>query len=159
MSRDAEKKMFLLTEWWGEFAPARTIKLLDRFAVIDHAAALARLGVLSAEPSVYVLFSGTYGHEVPVYVGKADDPIRRWNGHLDGLRKGQKSYARWRTALLDPDGRAAADLTLMVIPVAAINRPPIPGFPLTLGALEYQLVGLIQDAYPGRLLNVEGRGR
>ena len=54
----------------------------------------------------------------------------------------------------DRDGRAAADLTLLVVPVAAITRPPIPGFPVTLGAVEYQLVGLVQDAHPGRLLNV-----
>lgn len=159
MSRDAERKRTLLAEWWAEFIPARIIKLLDRLSPFNPATMLARLGGLSLEPSVYVLFSAEYGQDVPVYVGQASNPVSRWNGHIEGLRKGQKSYARWRAALFDTEGRAVAALTLLVVPVAAITRPPIPGFPVTMGAVEYQLVGLAQDAYPGRLLNSEGRGR
>src|SRR5262249_4872046 len=116
MSRDAEKKQALLADWWAEFVPNRTIKLLDQLTGFAPAAVLARLGTVSPEPSVYVLFCGAEGQGVPVYVGKADDPISRWKVHLEGLQKGQRSYARWRADLLDADGRAAADLTLLVVP-------------------------------------------
>lgn len=47
----------------------------------------------------------------------------------------------------------------MVVPEDAISASPIPGFPTSVGSVEYQLVALAQDAFPGTLLNREGVGR
>jgi len=47
----------------------------------------------------------------------------------------------------------------MVVPQDAIIAPPIPGFPTSVGSVEYQLVALAQDAFARTLLNREGVGR
>jgi hypothetical protein len=93
------------------------------------------------------------------FLGKTDDPMARWRQHLDGWASGTGSYARWRQALLDAEGRVRYPLTLLVVSAVAIVRAPLPGFPTTVGSVEYQLVGLAADAFPGRLLNSEGQGR
>jgi hypothetical protein len=99
------------------------------------------------------------GEATPVYIGKTDDPMVRWRQHLDGWASGTGSYARWRQTLLDAEGRVRCPLTLLVVPAGAIVRAPLPGFPTTVGSVEYQLVGLAADTFPGRLLNSEGQGR
>lgn len=159
MNRDADKKRELLTGWWSGYLPTYSVRLFDRSARFDLAVARTRLAGLPAAPSVYVLFATAADGTAPVYIGKAENPVVRWAQHLDGWQKGARGYGRWRAALLDPDDRALADLTLLVVPVADVRTPPIPGFPVTLGALEYQLVGLAADAFPGRLLNSEGKAR
>jgi hypothetical protein len=108
---------------------------------------------------LYVLLHGEGESAVPVYIGRAADPVSRWRGHLAGFARGVGVYSAWRRALLRPDGTAAALLRLVVIPVSGVTAPPIAGFPATVGALEYQLVGLASDAYPGHLLNHEGKAR
>jgi hypothetical protein len=95
---------------------------------------------------------------VPVYVGRTTSPVERWSSHLAGLARGVGVYARWRAALLDPTGRARSGLWLLFVAASAISEPPIPGFPSTVGAVEYQLVSLAGDAH-SRLLNIEGNRR
>ncbi|GAA4012562.1 hypothetical protein GCM10022631_25380 [Deinococcus rubellus] len=88
---------------------------------------------------------------VPLDIGRAANPSSRWQGHLKGHRSDMPRYARWSVffeQLLD----------LYVVPVGEMHGPPIPGFPVTAGAVESQLIGLAQDAYPG-LLNREDVGR
>jgi hypothetical protein len=159
MSPDADQKRKLLTEWWADLLPRFAVGLLQPGEQLEQEVALERLrettGLCAAGPSVYVLFADL----VPVYIGRTDDVLGRWEQHLKGWAAGTKSYARWRQALLSPDGSARFALVLLVVPAGAITRPPIPGFPSTAGSVEYQLVGLAADAYPGRLLNHEGRGR
>lgn len=159
MNLDAQKKSALLTSWYEDFLPSHTVCLFDRLSRFDRTTAISRLANLPTKPSIYILFVTEQDCFVPVYIGKADSPLLRWGQHLEGWSKGAGSYARWRAALLDTDGRANADLTLLVIPLDEIKQPPIPGFPVSLGTVEYQLVGLASDAFPGRLLNSEGRGR
>jgi hypothetical protein len=159
MSRDADKKRALLAAWWADLLPDHSVRLFARLAPLDPAASLTRLSDLPSVPSVYVLLADIGGEATPVYIGKADDPGIRWRQHLDGWVRGTGSYARWRQALLTTDGRVRYDLTLLVVPAGAISRPPLPGFPATVGSVEYQLVGLAADAYPGCLLNHEGQGR
>jgi hypothetical protein len=159
MSRDGDKKRDLLLAWWGELLSCLSVRLLTRGEAIDAEVTSARLVDVAEVSSIYVLFAVEDAGPVPVYVGKSGDPQTRWRAHISGLTAGSGLYARWRRALLDPDGRAATDLVLLVVPETAITRAPIPGFPLTVGAVEYQLVGLAGDAYPGRLLNGEGQER
>jgi hypothetical protein len=158
MSPDAERKRQLLAEWWADLLPGFSVRLLNPSEPLEQLA-LERLRetpeLWAAGPAVYVLFADL----VPVYIGRTDDVVGRWEQHLKGWAAGRKSYARWRQALLSPDGTTRFALVLLVVPAAAITRPPIPGFPTTAGSVEYQLVGLAADAYPGRLLNHEGQGR
>lgn len=98
---------------------------------------------------------------MPLYIGKSENPFSRWvNGHLRRLREEHNgsqtgSYAALQKALkVNPEG-----LQLFCVNEDDILFPPIPGFPTTAGAVEYQLVGLAQDAFPGMLLNKEGAAR
>ncbi len=156
---DQEKKRTLLTTWWADFIPTYSVRLFDRNAPFDPTAAISRLKGCIPAPSIYILFADSDGEDTPVYIGKADNPLTRWRQHLDGWAKGMGSYARWRTELLDCNSGVRSDLMLLVVPVDVVTQPPIPGFPLSMGSLEYQLVGLAEAAYPGRLFNSEGKGR
>jgi hypothetical protein len=95
------------------------------------------------------------------YVGKASDTWRRWNnGHMRKLREAARaasrsSYTRWVQLF---EG-TAEPISLIRLGESQILFPPIAGFPLTAGAVEYQLIALAQDCFPGRLLNREGAAR
>jgi hypothetical protein len=108
---------------------------------------------------IYTLFIAAGDMLVPVYIGKTDAPGDRWATHLHCLESGQGSYRRWRQLLLDGGGCARYDMSLLVAPLSAVATPPIPGFPVTAGSVEYQLIGLASDAYPATLLNCEGNRR
>jgi hypothetical protein len=159
MTRDADKKRALLAAWWVPLLSDYSIRLFDRHTSFDPSAASLRLATVPAVSSIYVLLADINGEVTPLYVGKAEDPLARWRQHLDGWMRGSGSYARWREALLDAEERTRYELTLLVVPAEAITFPPIPGFPTTVGSVEYQLVGLASDAFPGHLLNSEGQGR
>jgi hypothetical protein len=159
MSSDAERKRELLKAWCGDFTGRFAVRLLGRAEPLDKDLALGRLKDLTTGLAVYLLFVEEKDGLAPVYIGRADDTLVRWGQHLDGWLAGKRSYAAWRRKLLDADGRALANLLLLVVPASAITQPPIPGFPCTVGSVEYQLVGLAEDAFPGRLLNHEGKGR
>jgi hypothetical protein len=161
MSPDADKKRALLKSWWANLLPEHSFRLFEPLEPFDPKVAMTRLATLPAAPSIYVLLADMDGEVTPVYIGKADrsTPGVRWQQHLDDWKRGTGSYARWREALLDREGRVRYALTLLVVPAEAIVRPPLPGFPSTVGSVEYQLVGLAADAFPGRLLNSEGQGR
>lgn len=163
MGGDGDRKRELLQDWWRELLPVYSVRLFGRGDLVDRAVGVASLGGLPSAcrecPAVYILFADSTAGPVPVYVGKADDALTRWAQHLDGWTAGRGSYARWRRELLDEGGRCRDDLFLLIVPRAAITHPPIAGLPATVGAVEYQLVALAEDAYPGWLLNHEGRGR
>jgi hypothetical protein len=93
---------------------------------------------------------------VPVYVGKSNNPLKRWEDHINGLKEGTGHYSKWRETLLE-DGKAKFDISLSLIPASIISRPPIPEFPTTIGSVEYQLVELVSESYPETSLNVEGK--
>jgi hypothetical protein len=158
-SRDADKKRTLLAAWCTPLLPGHSLRLCDRVSSFDTRAALLRLATLPTAPSIYILLADINGEATPVYIGKSDEPATRWRQHIDGWMRGTGSYARWREALLDSEERIRYDLTLLVVPAEDIVVPPLPGFPTSVGSVEYQLVGLASDAFPGRLLNSEGQGR
>lgn len=161
MSRDSDKKREQLNAWWADLLPEHSFQLFEPLEPLDPMVAMDRLASLPAAPSVYVLFADIERKVTPVYVGKADrsTPSDRWRQHLDGWVRGTGSYAHWRETLLEADGKVRYNLTLLVVPEVALIRPPLPGFPCTIGSVEYQLVGLAADAFPGWLLNHEGQGR
>jgi len=160
---DAEAKRALLADWWRDLMPRYSVSILRQGAALTKADVSQQLKRLLAGRtfglSVYVLFAQAGDQVLPMYIGKAESPLRRWEQHADGWCRGVHSYAQWRAVLLDSDGLARQDLVLLVVPESAIGRPPIPGFPTTVGAVEYQLVGLVEDAFPGCLLNHEGKAR
>lgn len=159
MSRDADKKRILFNAWSATLLPKHSFHLCEPFAPLDPNTLMARLAGLPVTSSIYILFANIGGEATPVYIGKADDPSVRWRQHIDGWIRGTRSYARWRKNLIDTDDRVRYDVTLLVVPAEAIVNPPLPGFPTTVGSVEYQLVGLASDAFPGRLLNCEGKER
>jgi hypothetical protein len=163
MRPDSQTKRRLLIAWWEQFLPSYAVIILSHREPLVKETVLKRIGEMAAgvpcDLSVYVLFSGAKAHRVPVYIGKAAQPLRRWAQHLDGWISGTGSYRAWRELLLDKAGLARKDSTLLVIPETAIRKPPLTGFPTTIGSVEYQLVGLAEDAFPGRLLNREGKKR
>ena len=131
-------------------------------AVTVEAVMNAMLTLPQGNPSeeyIYLLVLGMEEELAPAYIGRAKDPVVRWKQHLIGLQRGKGSYQRWCDLLLNDDGTARHDAQLVVVPVADVTEPPIPGFPATVGSLEYQLVGLAADAYPTLLLNHEGSSR
>src|SRR5262245_13914657 len=136
MSRDADRKRALLTSWWGNLLPDHSFRLFEPMDPLDPEVAMARLSGLPDGPSVYALLADIDGEITPVYIGKADrsTPRARWRQHLDGWVRGTGSYARWREALLDAEGRVRYALTLLVVPAEAILSPPLPGFPRTIGS-------------------------
>ena len=48
---------------------------------------------------------------------------------------------------------------LMCVNQENIKFPPIPGFPVSVGSIEYQLISLAADAFDSSLLNSEGVAR
>jgi len=163
MHTDAAAKQILLWLWISLHAVGRSAALLvdsaSGVAVPDEAIDRLRRG--SHQPHVYLVCSGAPLEQPrPLYVGKSDYPALRWaNGHLPGLRRALLGrggpYARW----IESFRSARRPIHLMVVPQDAIIAPPIPGFPTSVGSVEYQLVALAQDAFPGTLLNREGVGR
>ena len=150
MNPDADKKRALLEQW----LTLHTAHRLPFHAggPLDTPASLAALrthlqGVLE---SVYVLVRRSAPTQ-PVYIGRAGNPIARWQSHLRKVQKGEGSYSPWTAIFAEP-------LDLYVVPVAEMQGPPIPCFPVTAGAVENQLISLGQDAFPG-LLNRDGVGR
>ncbi|MBB6099715.1 hypothetical protein HNR42_003173 [Deinobacterium chartae] len=120
---------------------------------------IARLADAQRSPEyLYVLTECAASKEIPAYIGKSRTPARRWSSHLQHLARGEKGYARWQRRLLE-QGRAVCDLKLYVIGQHQVQAPPLEGFPTTIGALEYQLIGLAADAFTVRLLNSEGQAR
>lgn len=87
----------------------------------------------------------------PLYIGKSKHPLHRWKQHLTHLARGEGVYARWLPLW-------ERSLELYVIPDEALQAAPLPGFPVTVGSVEYQLIGLAQDAYD-HLLNSDGVAR
>lgn len=150
MNPDADKKRALLERW---------LTLHDVHRVPFHAggpldvtASLAslRAHLQDVQESVYVLVRRSAPTR-PVYIGKSVHPYSRWQGHLREIQQGKGRYGAWTAFLAEP-------LDLYVVPVAAMRGPPIPGFPITAGAVEHQLISLGQDAFSG-LLNRDGVGR
>jgi hypothetical protein len=158
--RDEVAKANLLSTWLARYGNARA-RLASAGAPIQPRAALESIRTIvdasSSDESLYVLVAEE-DEPVPLYVGRAALPVRRWQSHLAGLQRGTGSYARWRDAILDAEGNARVDLVLILVSASSITEAPIPGFPCSVGAVEYQLVSLAGDAY-GRLLNVEGNRR
>lgn len=154
----------VLFEAWMAGHQANSMTLAVQGEPIDRRTVLARLTCLAgrqrAPEYVYILSERRPQEETPAYIGKARSPVTRWTQHLAGLTRGEGPYARWRSRfLLEGHETVRFDLTLLVVGETSVQFPPIPGFPTTVGAVEYQLVGLAEQGYPLRLLNHEGQGR
>ncbi|GGM16693.1 GIY-YIG nuclease family protein [Deinococcus aerophilus] len=154
----------MLFESWVTAHRAHSLTLAQQGEPIDRRTVLARLTSLAgrqrAAEYVYILSERRPQEDTPAYIGKAKSPMTRWSQHLAGLTKGEGSYARWRSRFLREGHETVRfDLALLVVGQDNVQFPPLPDFPTTIGAVEYQLVGLAADAYPLRLLNHEGQAR
>lgn len=150
MTIDAPRKRDLLSAWLSAHSGFR-VPLHDGGS-LDARMAIASLRRALPDPreSVYLLVSRDTPL-IPLYIGRARNPVTRWQGHLRACVGGAPGYARWAAHF-------AGSLDLYVVPVNEMVAPPIPGFPVTAGAVEAQLISLAQDAHPG-LLNRDGVGR
>lgn len=98
---------------------------------------------------------------IPLYIGKTTSPRNRWlQNHLPKLRNAvhspkKGSYSIWVQTIAE----IKHPIHLICIHENSIKYPPIPDFPLTVGSIEYQLISLANDAFPGQLLNFEGVAR
>lgn len=147
MSDDHDRKRALLLNWLTTHAahrvpshdgdPIETPRILTRL----------RAALPNPEESVYILVRRD-APTMPIYVGRAAQPVSRWEGHLRSLLESTPRADAWRAHF-------QYDLDLYVVPVTAVSGPPIPGFPVTVGAVEAQLISLAQDTSPA-LLNREG---
>lgn len=162
----SQQKRDLLNRWLAAHAPGNSVLLFANKAphyelTVDAIGLLKNLRA-NVEMSLYIVCLGNPEHEAIVaYVGKAANPWRRWQGgHLKKLREVVKrqvnsSYTRW-VDLFETTDRM---IYLICIDEREINFSPIPEFPNTVGAIEYQLISLAQDCFPEYLLNQEGVGR
>ncbi|WP_022800961.1 GIY-YIG nuclease family protein [Deinococcus ficus] len=160
---DALRKRALFEAWMAEHQPF-SVPLAEKGEPIHRRSVMARLTSLAgrqkAAEYVYVLSERRPDEVTPAYIGKTRSPAARWNQHLTALAQGEAHYARWRQRFLREGHETVRfDLDLLVVGEPHIAFPPLPGFPTTIGAVEYQLVGLAADAYPLRLLNHEGQAR
>jgi len=162
---DRERKQELLAKWMAVYAPDRKLLLLSEGEIFSLVNALERIRnygdhqKISDEEVIYILIAITPENEVPVYVGRATSLYNRWKAHLGGIQKGLGLYSQWCSLLFTNSMAARYPLFLIVVPGSQIKLPPISGFPVTVGAVEYQLVSLMADAYPSMTLNHEGRFR
>ncbi|CAM3352342.1 hypothetical protein PATA110615_31320 [Paenibacillus taichungensis] len=86
-------------------------------------------------------------------VGRSNNPLNLWKVHLKGLARRQGLYKEWRTLLLDDAGIFKYKVGLFIVADSVLSHLPIPGFPCTIGSVEYQHMSLISDTYPNGLLN------
>lgn len=163
MSSASFQKQKLLSEWWTPFLGTNAVTILQAGESLSRNLLLTRVKQLVSrmpkEIVVYVLFQATTDGHLPVYVGKSHNPLLRWKSHADAWLAGKKSYRRWQVSLLNEEGNSLFNLDLLIVPASSIAHPAIPGFPTSVGSIEYQLVGLASDAFPGVLLNDIGVGR
>ncbi len=160
---DALRIRVLFKTWRAKHKPL-SIKVAHHGEVIHRRSVMARLTSLAgrhkAAEYVYVLSERRPDEVTPAYIGKTRSPAIRWNQHLTALGHGKGHYARWcQRFLREGHETVRFDLDLLVVGEAHIAFPPLPDFLSTIGAVEYQLVGLAADAYPLRLLNHEGQAR
>jgi hypothetical protein len=162
---DSAKKAELFRAWLVDHALEHAFALFDSkfpyFTPTDHA--ISVLSSLNANTEyLYIMYMGEgYADLRPLYIGKTSSPSSRWlQGHLRGLRKAaagftKSHYQGWIEVLRE----VPTEVYLACIAQENIIRSPIPGFPTTVGSIEYQLIALAADAFPRYLLNYEGVAR
>lgn len=160
---DALRKRVLF-ETWLEAHREASAPLSLAGEPIDRRRFLARMASLAGQQQdddyLYLLLERRPSEETPAYIGRAASPMRRWMAHLSGLARGEGTYARWRTRLLREGHETTRfDLEVLVVGESHLLFAPLPGAPLTVTAVEEQLVGLAADAYPLRLLDLTEPGR
>ena len=112
---------------------------------------------------IYIMMKrNEQGHLIPLYIGKSKAPQSRWlQGHLKKLlavdkgRINSSNYNNWLSNL----NSINCTVYLMCVEQNKIKFPPIPGFPVSVGSIEYQLISLAADAFDSSLLNSEGVAR
>jgi len=158
-------KQQLLQQWLQSHATGKYAALFASrapdFNPTSEAIALLQRPVAWQGMYLYIACLGSQSQPtIPVYVGKAANLWKRWNaGHLPGLRQAYRTnigrYTRWIT-LFD---RHSEPIYLVCPHETEIRFPPLPDFPLGVGAVEYQLISLVAEAHPETLLNDEGVAR
>lgn len=111
---------------------------------------------------IYILTVKKDNNDIPLYIGKTNSPYNRWKSHIENIENIEKNkglYKRWTQVLYNPNKTAIEDLYITLVPQSDISKPPIPGFPISIGAIEYQLISIASDVYPQYLLNKEGNRR
>lgn len=159
MESDTLRKRVLF-ETWLEAHRNASATLALAGEPIDRRRFLARVVSLAGQQQdddyVYILLERRPSEETPACIGRATSPMRRWMQHLTGLAKGEGAYARWRTRLLREGHETTRfDLEVLVVGESNLLFPPLPSAPVTVSAAEHQLLGLVADAYPLRLLDHE----
>ncbi|MCB1024605.1 MAG: GIY-YIG nuclease family protein [Acidobacteria bacterium] len=158
--RDIKQKLF--NDWAADHIVASPLPFFD----------LSREGFFPSEDLVdfllmnngegiylYILFiQKSDKKSLPLYIGKTVSLYKRWvDGHIKKLQEcyanqGNGSYEKWQNQIVDKRDR----VFLGCVQDSNVRYPPIPNFPKTIGAIEYQLISLANDVYPNILLNSEG---
>ena len=88
---------------------------------------------------LYIMEQVSGQDRFPLYIGKSNSPLLRWRSHLKMLNISAKgSYVAWRRAFDTMSG----SVCLSVIGARSLKSAPFPGFPCSVGSIEYQLVSL-----------------
>lgn len=162
----SQEKKELLRAWLAAHAPGNSAPLFavrsPSYQLTAEAVALLKRPTDGVEMRLYVVCIGDPERKAAVaYVGKSAGPWARWSGgHLRKLRAAAKvakrsAYASWVRLFESSD----ETMHLVCVGEGRIEFPPIPGFPGTVGSVEYQLVSLAYDCFPDVLLNREGVAR
>lgn len=162
---DERIKLTLFNDWTDDHLAMSPLPLFDpsrqgfflREASIKFLSTNKDLGMY-----LYILFvRKSENNSYPIYIGKTSSLLKRWvNGHVKKLQESyingsNNLYKKWIANLVD----CKEKVFLGCIHESKVKYPPIPNFPQTIGAVEYQLISLAQDAYPNKLLNKEGVSR
>jgi hypothetical protein len=162
---DFQKKA-LIQKWIAAHAPNNSAPIFingfEPLKLNPEADQLLTLKGQSNGYSLYIVCIGDPSVEtIPVYIGKSQSVLKRWkNGHVKKLNEAYQkssnhSYRKWIEILGPSIGMAF----IICLNEDDIRFPPIPDFPTTIGSIEYQLVALAADAFPGYVLNLEGKSR
>jgi hypothetical protein len=160
-----KRKRALFTKWLQQIPSEQKILLFNAHQRVSDWNRTDQLREFlkthSTEYCIYLMLSEIAPSiEVPLYIGKSKDVLKRWDDHFNNLfnKQKMKSYSQWWSKLIDQD-QFLYNTYLLVISQSKIQTPPIPDFPTSVQSVEYQLIGLASDAYAEYLLNQEGNRR
>ncbi|GEM_PF-5771668 len=161
-----DEKCILFKKWFLEHMENNTVPLFISKAP-DFKLTIAAENLLKSQLQgnyIYIMYFKKANFDlIPLYVGKTTNLLKRWKGgggHIEKLKKAandalEGTYLNWANRLEKLEG----EIFLFCLDEQNVIFSPIPYFPITIGAIEYQLISLAADVYPGFLLNKEGVGR
>ena len=157
MNRDKKKKQELFLDWILKHQEDNTCILFKKtYPELEISTELNEFLRKYKSNTVYIMMNLENNIWQPQYIGKSKNVKKRWMDHINELKNVYLNInnrkSNWRERLI----KIKIPINLLCVEEESIKTPPIPGFPITIGAIESQLISLASDCYDSPLLNYEG---